>query len=144
MNWIETTIFITLLVAFLYSVYLAAKFKVQRDKLYIIANNINNELLVKSNSLASLEKQVEQLNLKESDGFVKFLSQSRDWAFEYIEDVQKALVEFDNEVANKFEWAKTYGMVVNGGTHSKVLNEISVAYDKLKSILPENTETPNN
>ena len=94
--------------------------------------------------LEQISNEISTLKLSETDGFVKFISQSRDWAFQYIEEVQAALKEFDNEVAHKFEWARTYGIVVNGGTHGKVLDEISVAYDKLKSVLPENTETPNN
>lgn len=31
-----------------------------------------------------------------TDGFVRFMSQSRDWAFEYIEAVQKDLYELNN------------------------------------------------
>jgi len=144
MNWINTTIYLALLAGIFYLLYLTIKYRLQRNKLFIIATNINNELFVQSSLVSQFEKEIEQLNLKESDGFVKFISQSRDWAFEYIEEVQKALLEFDEEVAPKFEWAKTYGIVTDGGTHGKVLDEISVAYDKLKSILPENTETPNN
>ncbi len=32
------------------------------------------------------------------ENFIKFLSDSRDWAFTYIEDVQKGLVKFVEEV----------------------------------------------
>lgn len=38
-----------------------------------------------------LAKAAEESN--GSDGFIKFMSQSRDWAFEYIEAVQKDLEE---------------------------------------------------
>jgi hypothetical protein len=44
--------------------------------------------------LDKLEKEInarESRNLEQTDGFVKFLSESRDWAFKYIEDVQKAI-----------------------------------------------------
>ena len=94
--------------------------------------------------MIELEKQIEQLNLKESDGFVKFLSTSRDWAFEYIEEVQKALVEFDEEIAPRLEWATTYGNLAGETIHTETITKISEAYKKLKSVLPENTETPNN
>jgi hypothetical protein len=44
--------------------------------------------------LNSLEKEIEKNqshSLENTDGFVKFLSESRDWAFKYIEDVQQAI-----------------------------------------------------
>lgn len=44
---------------------------------------------------AALIEKIEKLNLEASkeanDGFVRFLSQSRDWAFNYIEEVQEAI-----------------------------------------------------
>ena len=94
--------------------------------------------------LEQISNEISTLKLSETDGFVKFISQSRDWAFQYIEEVQSALKEFDKEVAPDFEWAKTYGMVLGEKTHTIVLKRISEAYDKLKLVLPENTETPNN
>jgi len=58
--------------------------------------------------------------------------------------VQKALAEFDKDVKPEFEWAKSFGMVLGETAHTDVLKRISEAYDKLKSVLPENGETPNN
>jgi len=144
MNLINISIFSVLLAAIFYFIYLSIRYRLQRNKLFIIANNLNNELFLQNNKITELEKQIEHLNLKESDGFVKFLSASRDWAFEYIEEVQKVLVEFDKEVAPELEWSKTFGMVLGETTHTLVLKRISEAYDKLKLVLPENTETPNN
>ena len=82
--------------------------------------------------------------LSESDGFVKFISQSRDWAFDYIEEVQKVLAEFDEEVGPQLQWANTYGSVTGETVHTNTIKVISEAYDKLKSVLPKNNETPNN
>jgi hypothetical protein len=31
------------------------------------------------------------VSIEQTDGFVKFLSESRDWAFNYIEDVQSSI-----------------------------------------------------
>jgi hypothetical protein len=56
----------------------------------------------------TLMKKFEELSVKnesqdieQTEGFLKFISQSRDWAFTYIEDVQLALVEYDNALATK-------------------------------------------
>jgi hypothetical protein len=124
--------------------YFIIKFNKQRKQLYGLCLQFEMDKYLLSQKIEELQKELATRELAKSDGFIKFISQSRDWAFQYIEEVQKALVEFDKEVADKFEWAKTYGIVTNGGTHGKVLDEISVAYNKLKSVLPENTETPNN
>lgn len=56
----------------------------------------------------ALMKKFEELSnendaktVEQSEGFLRFVSQSRDWAFTYIEDVQAALVEYDNALATK-------------------------------------------
>jgi len=35
-------------------------------------------------------------NVDDKDGFIKFLSQSRDWAFEYIENAQSMMLALDS------------------------------------------------
>jgi hypothetical protein len=91
-----------------------------------------------------LMQEIENKKLEDTDGFLKFVSESRDWAFGYIEEVQTVLSEFDKTVDPLLKWAMRFG-ILNGETaHTKILREISEAYDKLKSVLPENTETPNN
>ena len=92
----------------------------------------------------SLYQEAENKKLEETDGFVRFISQSRDWAFEYIEEVQKALAEFDKEIAPQLEWANTYGRLAGETVHTNTIKIVSEAYDKLKTVLPQNTETPNN
>ena len=65
-----------------------------------------------------LEKQNNQ-SIEETDGFLKFVSESRDWAFTYIEDIQQALMVYD---------------VALGTDDAKVIND---AYKKLISFLPD-------
>ena len=144
MDWINFTIFSILLIAIFYLLYMVIKNRTQRNNLYSLGNYLNNELFEANKKIQELERQIEQLNLKESDGFVKFLSSSRDWAFEYIEEVQKALVEFDEEVAPQLEWANTFGRLAGETVHTNTIKIVSEAYDKLKTVLPKNTETPNN
>ena len=90
-------------------------------------------------------RTLESMKLEKSDDFVKFLSDSRDWAFEYIEQTQAALAEFEKVIVPIIKWSETYGTAVNNNTtHAEKLREISKAYEDLKVILPENNETPNN
>lgn len=133
-----------LLLSTLAFIYFILKITVQKKKLLgmYIQSEIDKHVLVQQ--LEQLSKELSTRELSETDGFVKFISQSRDWAFEYIEEVQKALAEFDEEVAPRLEWATTYGKLAGDTVHTDTINTISEAYDKLKTLLPKNTETPNN
>lgn len=102
-----------------------------------------NDAYILDNRLTEVLKELEKYQTQENDGFVKFLSDSRDWAFTYIEEVQAALAEFDKEVSPVLEWCNTYGIAVQD-VHSEQVKKISLAYDKLKKVLPKDNETPNN
>jgi predicted unusual protein kinase regulating ubiquinone biosynthesis (AarF/ABC1/UbiB family) len=88
-----------------------------------------------------IEKMTEQLSenkiasVEQSDGFLKFISESRDWAFQYIEEVQSALKKFDDEVSPKLEYIKTYGTAVPHPL-SEVIKHIDDSYSELKRIMP--------
>ena len=74
--------------------------------------------------------------LDTTDGFVKFLSQSREWAYEYIDNVQGSFGEFDIEISSQLK---------KDSLDSEDIKKLSVAYSALKqSIMPENDEMPNN
>ncbi len=88
-------------------------------------------------------QEIENMKLEKSDDFVKFLSDSRDWAFTYIEDAQEKISEFDKQIQEIAEWNRTYGSVVGETPHNSKIEEINLAYDKIRSLLPEN-KTPNN
>ena len=103
----------------------------------IIRDALTHELV---NALNEIEKH----NLENSDGFVKFLSDSRDAAFNYIENVQDVLSKFDKHMTKIIKWNETYGSTLGSNPHSDKIKEISMAYKQLKDLLPENTEIPNN
>lgn len=102
----------------------------------------DNKLLERK--INDLYQEIENIKLENTDGFLKFLSDSRDWAFQYIEEVQTAISEFDKEVSPRLEWAATFGMVGGENAHTETLEKISEAYEKLKKVLPKETQTPNN
>lgn len=71
------------------------------------------------------------------ENFIKFLSESRDWAYTYIEDVQKGISEFVEEVGPRIEYFNQYGIVIEGSPHYKDMKLISENFEKLKKFLPE-------
>jgi hypothetical protein len=80
----------------------------------VLENGIHQEQLLKLTS----EKTLEQ-----NENFVKFLSESRDWAFNYIEEVQESIASIKLTTENGF------------ATQEEL--------DKLFSFLPENKESNN-
>jgi hypothetical protein len=75
------------------------------------------------------------------ENFIKFLSDSREWAYEYIENVQAGLNKFVLEVQPEIEYYNKYGMAVEGmlSPHDKALKKISKEFEELKKLLPEDT-----
>lgn len=73
------------------------------------------------------------------ENFIKFLSDSREWAYAYIEDVQKGLEKFISEVEPHIEYYDEYGIVIEGmiPPHDKALKVISKEFKDLKKLLPE-------
>lgn len=76
------------------------------------------------------------------ENFIKFLSDSRDWAFDYIEEVQKGLQKFIVEIEPEISYYDQYGMAVEGmiSPHDTALKKISKEFKELKKLLPEATD----
>ena len=69
--------------------------------------------------MAKLVEERDSKSVEETQGFLKFVSDSRDWAFKYIEDIQEALDEYDAALNTD---------------DAKIINE---AYKKLIDFLPK-------
>lgn len=94
-------------------------------------------------SLARVEDIFNNTKQQESDSdvhkenFIKFLSDSRDWAYEYIEDVQSSLTSFISEVEPEIAYFDEYGLVGDAYPHYHSMKKISAAYKELKKVMPE-------
>lgn len=84
---------------------------------------------------ATLVEQIQKLAdvqgsraVEETDGFLKFVSESRDWAFQYIEDVQEAIEEY-RKIADVIPISKDMSL--------QQAEQLSSAYDRLITFLPE-------
>ena len=70
------------------------------------SNLLLAELFIKNRALEELNSQDNRgINMSDDtlhkENFIKFLSDSRDWAFEYIEQSQKTIKEVSEELKNK-------------------------------------------
>jgi hypothetical protein len=73
----------------------------------------------------------------ESDAFLKFVSDSRDWAYQYIDDVQEGLNKFIIDIEPEIAYFDEYGEVGSAYPHYHSMKKISGAYKELKKLLPE-------
>lgn len=77
------------------------------------------------------------------ENFIKFLSDSRDWAFTYIEDVQKGLTKFVEEVDPTISYFDDFSSIQEGNPLNIGMKKISAAYKDLKKFLPNESEIKN-
>ena len=71
------------------------------------------------------------------EAFLKFVSDSRDWAYQYIDDVQKSLDKFITDIEPEIDYFDEYGEVGSAYPHYHSMKKISGAYKELKKLLPE-------
>jgi hypothetical protein len=91
------------------------------------------------NEIGKLTEQTQSKEIEQTDGFLKFVSESRDWAFSYIEEVQDALKAFDKKMGPLLEYSTTYGSVVPSHLDSTI-EMIDAAYKDLLKVLPKETD----
>ena len=87
-------------------------------------------------SLSSLKNNDDLNNDVHKENFIKFLSDSRDWAYEYIQDIQEGVTNFVNEVESEIAYFDEYGEVGSAYPHYHSMKKISSEYKKLKKLLP--------
>lgn len=94
--------------------------------------------------LMKIDAQDKEISALQSEDFIGFLTKSREFAFEYIEKTQAALLKFKEAVEPTIAYHDTYGRVL-GETHDwQNMEVVSKAYAELLEILPKENEIPNN
>jgi hypothetical protein len=117
---IAFSIFITIFIAALIA-NLRVTFKNRRLRDQILQLGLDKAMLLdKMDKISGKNSPIEQ-----TEGFLKFVSESRDWAFKYIEDVQAAIQDFNKAIESKDD------------------GQIETALNNLKSFLPDNEEENN-
>jgi len=92
--------------------------------------------ILKEKLLESSARDVMKKN-GDSEAFLKFISDSRDWAYKYIEDVQSELNKFISDIEPEIAYFDEYGEVGSAYPHYHSMKKISGAYKELKKLLPE-------
>lgn len=63
--------------------------------------------------LQELNSKQDSANVEKTDGFLKFVSDSRDWAFEYIENVQEAIQDLKAAVDSGDDYEDAYFKLIS-------------------------------
>jgi K+ transporter len=129
-------VFLVIVIAALIVSVINLKIKNRKLAVELLQSTIDHNIAL--TMLAEELKKNENVSVEKTDGFLKFISESRDLAFEYIEKVQESLVEFKSEVDPEIEYMLTYGTATGDSLSLKAFKKIEKAYKKLiKEALPQ-------
>lgn len=112
-------------------------------KLIKLKNNNNKiklqviDLIQRNEILKTALDSRESSHVEKTEGFLNFVTQSGDWAFQYIEDVQQGLNKFIKDIEPEIKYFKEYGDLISMEPNYYSLKKITEAYDELKKLLPE-------
>jgi hypothetical protein len=101
----------------------------------------NKTLIAKTLETLLLQQLSRNTNKTEKDqsneDFLKFVSDSRDWAYQYIEEVQGTLNKFITDIEPEIKYFDEYGVASSAYPHYHSMKKISGAYKELKKLLPD-------
>lgn len=84
-----------------------------------------------------LNKVILEHSAEKTDGFLRFVSESREQAYKYIEEVQEAIKVFDEEIGPIVKHYKKTGKSLERKP-SENLKKIAMAYDIIMTLAPDN------
>lgn len=127
---IVSTCLFSVSVAYLTLSYNFTKIRKQYEKLFV-------DMLILEKYVNELEaSQIKGDDNVHKENFVKFLSDSRDWAYQYIEDVQEGLSKFVGSVEPEINYFKEYGDIGSMAPNYYSMKKFVEEYEKLKMLLP--------
>ena len=130
-----STCLFSLSVAYLIIVHNFNKLREYSEKLFL-------DFLLVQHQISDIEdKNFETEDSVHKENFIKFLSDSRDWAYQYIEEVQLGINNFISEVEPEINYFREYGDIASMSPNYYSMKKISDEYDKLKTLLPLEEES---
>jgi hypothetical protein len=116
---------------------------------YLIVDNVLTKIKNKNLFIATAQAELDRMSVYEqtqeilkreaervesSDGFLRFVSDSREWAFSYIEEVQSAVSGFKASVADII---LSYEIDSSNRLSEEETKKIVDAYNELVKVLPK-------
>jgi alpha-L-fucosidase len=109
--------------------------------LYVLQKRANKTLIAKTLEtllLQQLSRSTGKTDKEYADeAFLKFVSDSRDWAYQYIDEAQQGINKFITDVEPEIVYFDEYGIASSAYPHYHSMKKISGAYKELKKLLPD-------
>lgn len=125
------TIFLTILSVIATS--FAFLYYIQKKKTEVVVAQTLEFLMLQEAQQESNKTEKEKIN----EDFLKFISDSRDWAYSYIEDVQSSLNKFISDIEPEISYFDEFGIIGSAYPHYESMKKISEAYKELKKLMPD-------
>jgi uncharacterized protein YaaR (DUF327 family) len=133
----DVVIFISLVIVIVTLMLSVIRLRLKNRRLAAELLQITLDQNILMTKFAEELKKKEDVSIEKTDGFLKFISESRDLAFQYIEAIQEALVKFKDKAGPEIEYMLTYGTATGDSLQSKSFLKIEKAYKELiKETLP--------
>jgi hypothetical protein len=107
-------------------------------------NKINKSFTKLLISYKSLQDFVDNNNIEfknqddiHKENFIKFLSDSRDWSFSYIEEVQNKINKMITDLKPDVEYFEKFESLYDGHPSYPMLTNFVKSYKELQDLLPE-------
>jgi len=109
--------------------------------LYVLQKRANKTLIAKTLETLLLQQLSRSTSKTEKEyadeAFLKFVSDSRDWAYQYIDEAQEGINKFITDVEPEIAYFDEYGIASSAYPHYHSMKKISGAYKELKKLLPD-------
>jgi hypothetical protein len=99
MNWLDFAAYITMSVVIATLTYFVIFLVIKSRRLVKVAAQAEINRMILSEMLTNLMNEKDDQSVESTEGFLKFISDSRDWAFDYIEKVQDAINAYDEALS---------------------------------------------
>jgi predicted nucleic-acid-binding protein len=124
-----STLTVSFAIAYSVTLYRVTKMNQAFKKLFISHESLQ-DFIAKNNVEFKNDSDIHKEN------FIKFLSDSRDWAYQYIEDVQKSIDSIVEKTADTVKYHKDFGLLAIE-PYATQLNTLVDAIEELKTLLPK-------
>lgn len=107
-------------------------------------NKVNKSFTKLLISHKSLQQFIDTNNIEfkneddiHKENFIKFLSDSRDWSFSYIEDVQNKINKMITDLKADVEYFEKFESLYDGHPSYDILKNFVKSYKELEDLLPK-------
>jgi hypothetical protein len=133
---------IAVIVLSLFSVSFAMAYFSVLKRLEVITKAFAQLVVLNSTIQEAFESNIQSPVSKEDqdihkENFIKFLSDSRDWSFEYIEDVQSKINKMILDLKPDVEYFEKFGLLYDGHPSYPMLTNFIKSYKELQDLLPK-------